>query len=102
MAGKIDKDGKLKTHRVRNRLKASRGKNMNKIDVQTNEFIYHLLTVPENLKMKKFNHVIKPIKAINIHVIYCKKDISASYLESILLFEFFKKNKVLPLLNLTF
>ncbi|MGB1040581.1 MAG: hypothetical protein ACPGVD_06900 [Flavobacteriales bacterium] len=102
MAGKIDRKGSLKAHRVRNRLKASRGRNSHGNEIQTNEFFYHLLTDPNQLNMKKYTHVTKPFQKIVIHVMYCKEGVPASYLESILLYEYFNENKALPLLNVSF
>lgn len=102
MAGKTDRKGDVKPHRVRNRLIASRGRNSYGAEIQTNEFFYLLLTNPNELKMKKYTHVNKSYQKIVIHVLYCKEGVPASFLESILLFKYFKENEVLPLLNVSF
>jgi hypothetical protein len=101
MAGRINNEGELKSHSLEKRLRASRGKNTNGKYVLTNAFIFGLLNNPKELLMKNYEN-IKPIKKIKINICYSKQNIPSTYLESILLYQYFIKCKKLPVLNNSF
>jgi hypothetical protein len=102
MAGKIARNGELKKHCLRQRLKASRGKNDKNKDVTTGEFLFWLLTNPSDLKMKKFEHLKYPIISLNIHLLFTKKSIPSTLIESIILNTYYEEHSELPILNLAF
>ena len=101
MAGRINNKGELKSHSLVKRLRASRGKNIKGKDVLTNAFIFGLLNDPKELLMKNYEK-IKPIRKIEINIFYSKQNIPSTYLESILLYQYFIRFKKLPDLNNTF
>ena len=101
MAGRINNKGELKSHSLVKRLRASRGKNIKGKDVLTNVFIFGLLNDPKELLMKNYEK-IKPIRKIEINIFYSKQNIPSTYLESILLYQYFIRFKKLPDLNNTF
>ena len=101
MAGRINKKGELGPHSLARRLRASRGKNTNGKYILTNEFIFGLLNDPKELLMKKYEK-IKPIRKIKINIFYSKQNIPSTYLESILLYQYFTRFNQLPDLNNTF
>ena len=101
MAGRINNKGELKSHSLVKRLRASRGKNIKGKDVLTNAFIFGLLNDPKELLMKNYEK-IKPIRKIEINIFYSKQNIPSTYLESILLYQYFIRLKKLPDLNNTF
>lgn len=85
-AGTIKQDGQFSKHTVRDRLLASRGKDKNGKDVQTNEFF------------KKFMEQGN-IKRVDVYLIYTISNVSPGYLESLLLNNYFKENRELPIFN---
>lgn len=90
MAGKIKTDGSIGNHTIRNRLIASRGKNkMTKKYIQTNDYI--------NEFMEK-----NSIDSLVFYIMYSKEDEPPAYIEALLLYSYFKKNKKLPRLNNSF
>ena len=101
MAGRINNKGVLKSHSLVKRLTASRGKNTKGKDILTSVFIFGLLNDPKELLMKNYEK-IKPIRKIKINIYYSKQNIPSTYLESILLYQYFIRCKKLPHLNNTF
>jgi hypothetical protein len=103
VAGKINRVGKS-NHTLRDRLKASRGKNVNAPhnDVTTNRFMYNLLNGKYIVKNK--HEVTMPsggFKSISIY--YIKTEIlPASYLEAYLIYKYFSNEQKLPILNNSF
>ena len=89
MAGKLKSDGSIGHHSISKRLTASRGKDGNKKDILTNDYIHYFM------KNNKIN-------ALNFYVFYSKADEPPAYLESFLLYKFLKRNKRLPKLNTSF
>lgn len=90
MAGKIKKNGKLSDHPIAKRLTAPRYKNkLTGKWIQTNDFINNFM-----LKDK--------INILQIRILYIKDNIPPSYLESLLLYKYYLKNKKLPKLNSEF
>src|SRR5690554_2610498 len=88
MAGRINARGGYGGHTLRKRLVASRMRK-NMIDIQTNHYVKHY--------MNELN-----IETLIFYVLYSKADIPPSYLEAILLYEFYKKKGKLPFLNKSF
>ena len=85
MAGKIKTDGTLSNHTLQQRLQAPRGRDKKtKKDIQTNDF------VKEFMKRNK-------ILSLDFHVAYSKDDIPPSYVEAVLLYEYFKENTIVSL-----
>lgn len=101
MAGRINYNGELVSHSLMKRLMASRGKNTKGKDVLTNAFIFGLLNDPKELLMKNYEK-FKPIREIKINICYSKLNIPSTYLESILLYQYFIRCEKLPDLNKTF
>lgn len=90
MAGKLKTNGYYSNHPIVSRLKASRTKDIvTKKDVSTEDYIRGLFEV---LNIDKFR----------ITILYTKPEIPSGYLEALLLFDFFNKYKVLPILNNSF
>ena len=90
MAGKLKNNGKFVNHSIQERLLATRGKDkLTKKDIQTNDYV--------RCQMEKHN-----IKKIDFHIMYSKIDEPPAYIEALLLYKFYKKNKCLPLLNTSF
>jgi hypothetical protein len=90
MAGRVKQNGSLSIHSLQNRLLASRGKdkNTNK-DIPTNA---HVKCVMTNNNIDSFDFFI----------MYSKKNEPPAYIEALLLYNFFKKNNSLPILNRSF
>lgn len=88
MAGKIKTNGQMGSHAIQNRLKASRGK-VNGRDIQTNEYIFNY--------MQNNN-----VESLTFHILYTNELTPPSYLETILLYNFYNQNGVLPNLNNAF
>ncbi len=91
MAGKIKTDGSLSKHSLQQRLIASRGKDKTtKKDISTAVFVKNFIT--------KAN-----IDSLKYYVFYINDNTPASYIESILLYEYYKKkDNKLPELNNSF
>ncbi len=90
MAGKIKTDGSTGDYTIQNRLLATGGKDKHSgKDIQTNDYIRDFLT--------KNN-----IDFLNIFIMYSKKDEPPAYLEALMLYKYYKKNKRLPKLNTSF
>lgn len=90
MAGKLKTDGIYTNHSIVNRLQATRLKDtVTKKDVSTENYLKGLF--------EAFN-----IDKLRVTVLYSKPDFPSGYLEALLLFDFFKKYKVLPILNNAF
>jgi hypothetical protein len=90
MAGKIKTNGKLTNHPISKRLQATRCKDVStKEDVSTNKYIAAILEVFE-------------VDEVEFHILTCKENEPAAYIESILLYNYFKEQKVLPILNNAF
>jgi hypothetical protein len=90
MAGKIKNDGSFSNHSLRKKLIASRGKDKNtKKDIQTNDYV------------KKFMLENK-IESLDFYIIYSKDGVPPTYMEAILLHEFYKEKNCLPKLNNSF
>lgn len=88
MAGKIKTNGQMGSHAIQNRLKASRGK-VNGRDIQTNEYVFNY--------MQNNN-----VASLTFHILYTTNQTPPSYLESVLLYNFYTQNGVLPSLNNSF
>lgn len=90
MAGRVKKNGKIGDHSLADRLVASRGKdNITKKDIQTNEFILNYLNTSS-------------LESMIFHVFYSKNDCPPTYIETVLLYNYFKHTKSIPLLNNAF
>jgi hypothetical protein len=90
MAGKIKTDGTIGDHSIQNRLIASRGKDkITKKDIQTNDYISIFMSN-------------NSIDSLNFFIMYSKQDEPPAYIEAILLYKYYKKNKKLPRLNNSF
>ncbi len=90
MAGKIKTDGSLSAHSVQKRLLASRGKDkITKKDIQTNDYVCDF--------MGRNN-----IETLNFYILYSKKGQPPAFIESLLLYNYYKKNDQLPILNKSF
>jgi len=87
MAGKIKSDGTIVNHTIQSRLLASRGKiKATKKDIQTSDYVCDFMS-----KNK--------IENLNFYIFYTKKEEPPAYIEAILLYMYYKKNKKLPKLN---
>ena len=90
MAGKLKTNGEYSNHSIASRLQAPRTKDyVTKKDINTEEYLKYLLDVIEKDKLR-------------ISVLFVKNDVPSGYLEALLLFQFYKKHNVLPLLNNAF
>jgi hypothetical protein len=90
MAGKIKTNGSFSQHSIEKRLKATRTKDtITKKDISTEDYLKYLFQVLE-------------LNELKISVLYTKPTIPSGYLEALLLFDFYKKYSVLPLLNNAF
>ena len=90
MAGKIKSNGKYGNHSIQKRLLAARGKDkMTKKYVQTNDYIRNIMTD-------------KDIQKIKFYIMYSKIGEPPAFLEALLLYEFYKINTRLPMLNSSF
>lgn len=90
MAGKLNTDGIIGNHTLKNRLQAPRT-----LDKETKKYIQ------TNDYIKKFMFE-KKIESLDFYILYSKDDIPPAHLESVLLYEFFKQKKCLPRLNNSF
>lgn len=90
MAGKIKTDGSLSEHSLQQRLIASRGKDKTtKKDISTAVFVKDFMTEAK-------------IDSLKYCVFYINDNTPASYIESILLYEYYKKENKLTQLNNSF
>jgi hypothetical protein len=90
MAGKIKTNGDLTNHPISKRLQATRIKDFEtKKDITTNRYIPAILE-------------LFGLEEIEFHILPCKENEPAAYVESILLYNYFKANGVLPILNNAF
>ena len=90
MAGKLKTNGEYSNHSIASRLQAQKTKdNATKKEINTEEYLKHLLDVIEKDKLR-------------ISVLFVKNDVPSGYLEAVLLYQFYKKHNVLPLLNNAF
>ena len=89
MAGKIKTNGMLGNHTIQDRLIASRGKDKENKDIQTNDFVRDLMT-------------INNINTLTFYVMYSKTGEPPAYIEALLLYKFYKANNVLPRFNSSF
>lgn len=90
MAGKIKTDGTLGDHSIKNRLLASRGRDKaTKKDIQTNDYISAFMTNNN-------------IDSLNFFILYSKQGEPPAYIEALMLYNYYKKNKKLPRLNNSF
>lgn len=90
MAGKIKTNGTLTNHPISERLQASRS-----IDITTEKHITTNKYIPAVLE-------IFEVHEIEFHILPCKENEPAAYVESILLYNYFKSHGVLPILNNAF
>ena len=88
MAGKIKTNGQLGSHSIENRLIATRGK-VNGRDVLTNDYVNNFM-------------INRNINSLTFHVLKTNIQTPPSYLEAILLYNFYSQNGVLPILNNSF
>lgn len=90
MAGAIKTDGTPVEHSVQERLLASRGKDkISKKDIQTNDYVKKVMTDNN-------------IDTLNFYILYSKPGEPPAYIESLLLYSYYKKNNRLPKLNSSF
>jgi hypothetical protein len=90
MAGKLKTNGQYSNHSIYNRLQASRTKDtITKKEINTEEYLKYLLDILNKEKLR-------------ISVMYVKNDVPSGYLEAVLLYQFYKRHGVLPLLNNAF
>jgi hypothetical protein len=90
MAGKIKSSGALCSHTLCNRLTASRGKHkLTKKDILTNDYVKSYMEANN-------------INIFNFCIYYTKEGEPPSYVEALLLYNFYKTNKRLPKLNNAF
>lgn len=90
MAGKVKTDGSLGDHSLQHRLLASRGKNKTtKKDIQTNDYVRDFM-------------LTNNIETLNFYIMYSKTEEPPAYVEAILLYNYYKKNNRLPVLNNSF
>lgn len=88
MAGKVKTNGQLGIHSIENRLIATRGK-VNGRDVLTNDYLFNY--------MQNNN-----VASLAFYVFKTNAQTPPSYLEAILLYNFYSQNGVLPILNNSF
>jgi hypothetical protein len=87
MAGTIKTDGSFGEHNLQNRLTASRGKDkLTKKDVLTNDYVKH--------NMQNMN-----LTNLRFYIIYTLQDEPPAYVESFLIYKYYKINQRLPILN---
>lgn len=90
MAGKIKNNGKVGNHSIQKRLLAARGQDkMTKKYVQTNDFISNIM-------------IEKNIKSLKFVIMYSKINEPPPFIESLILYEYYKKHNCLPSLNYTY
>jgi len=90
MAGKVKADGTFGDHSIQNRLLASRGKDkITKKDIQTNDYVRNFM-------------IDKNIDRLNFYIMYSKTGEPPAFIESLLLYNYYKKNNRLPVLNNSF
>lgn len=88
MAGKVKTNGQMGSHSLINRLVASRGR-INGRDILTNDYLSNY--------MQNNN-----VNTLTFHILYTTNQTPPSYLESVLLYNFYTQNGVLPKLNNAF
>ena len=90
MAGKVKTDGSICDHSLSQRLKASRErcKETNKY-IQTNDYLKNFMAA-------------KNIDILDFYIFYTKTGEPPSYVEAVLLYNYFKRNNKLPVLNNAF
>ncbi len=88
MAGKVKTNGVLGSHSIENRLVASRGR-VNSRDVLTNDYIFNF--------MQNNN-----VNTLTFHILKTNELTPPAYLESVLLYNFYTQNGILPILNSSF
>ena len=88
MAGKVKTNGQLGSHSIENRLVASRGK-YNGRDVLTNDYLFNFM---ENTN----------VTSLTFHILHTNNQTPPSYLEAVLLYNYYSQNRVLPILNNSF
>lgn len=90
MAGKIKNNGVLGSQSIKNRLTASRGKDrLTKKDILTNDYVKDFMQ-NEN------------INSLSFYILISKKDEPPAFIEALLLYNYYKKEKRLPQLNNSF
>ena len=88
MAGKVKTNGQLGSHSIENRLIATRGK-VNGRDVLTNDYVNNFM-------------LNRNINSLTFHVLKTNLQTPPSYLEAVLLYNYYTQNGVLPILNSAF
>ncbi|UOK42516.1 MULTISPECIES: hypothetical protein [Flavobacterium] len=88
MAGKVKTNGQMGSHSIENRLVATRGK-VNGRDVLTNDYVFNFM---KNNK----------VEALTFHILYTNGQTPPSYLEAVLLYNFYRQKGALPSLNNSF
>lgn len=88
MAGKVKTNGQLGSHSIENRLIATRGK-VNGRDILTNDYLFNY--------MQNNN-----VASLTFYVFKTNAQTPPSYLEAILLYNFYSQNGVLPIFNNSF
>jgi hypothetical protein len=90
MAGKVNQEGLIVSHTVRNRMQASRKKEpVTQKDITTNKYLRDFMSQHE-------------INQVNIHVVHLIQGQLPSYAEAILMNAFYQRNGILPRLNKAF
>ncbi len=101
-AGKIKNYGDSSNWGIKDRLKASRGKDNCNKDVLTFRFIHEIFTKNKSSIVRYNNVTFNSIMDISINIVYTKPNIPSTYFEACLLNEFYTRNFNLPKLNLSF
>jgi hypothetical protein len=90
MAGKVNQEGQIGGHSVRNRMQASRGKNpVTQKDITTNRYVRDFMSQNR-------------INQINIHVVHLIPRQLPGYAEAVMINAYFQRNGILPRLNKAF
>lgn len=90
MAGKIKTNGAFCDHTLCDRLTASRGKDkLTNKDIQTNDYVKSFM-------------MANNVEVLDLHIFYTKEGEPPSYIEALLLYNYYKQNKRLPMLNNAF
>ncbi len=90
MAGKVNQEGQIGGHSVRNRMQATREKDpVTKKDITTNKYVRDFMSQHR-------------INQMNIHVVHLIPGQLPGYAEAVMLNAYFQQNGILPRLNKAF
>lgn len=100
--GKIAKQNTESNWKLPQRLKATRGQNNGGKDVLTSTFLKEILCTGQT-SVKRYNDIPKlEISELKITVLPSTEKVPPTYIESVLIYEFYKRTEELPLLNMSF